>query len=120
AGAAAGRRVVDIAVLGGGEVADVDRVERPFALGHRLAGARLAERAGKHVGIEGQDGSAPGICTHQRVCRGLVLRRGGRSAHASSSLSPGSGRASVSGGGTTTARPPLMSTVGTMARVNGR
>ena len=38
AGAAAGRRVVDRAMLVGGEIADVDGLQRPFAFGERLAG----------------------------------------------------------------------------------
>src|SRR3569623_208783 len=55
-GAAPGRRIVHRAVLVGGEVADLDGVERPGALPERAARQADAERPGKHLGIEREDG----------------------------------------------------------------
>ena len=46
AGAAAGRRVVDGAVAVGGEIADLDRLQRPRSGFERPAGQRQAKRAG--------------------------------------------------------------------------
>ena len=59
AGPAAGRRVVDGAVLVGGCVADVVRVERPEAGRERLAGEACRQRSGKHFRKNGQHARAP-------------------------------------------------------------
>ena len=59
AGAAAGRRVVDGAVPVGGVLADVAASSDQMPAGQRLAGEAHAERPGKHLGKEREDGRAP-------------------------------------------------------------
>ena len=59
AGAAAGRRVVDAAVAIGRRIADVARLELPETGGLRLAGEARAQRSGKHVGEERENGCSP-------------------------------------------------------------
>ena len=54
---AAGRRVVDAAVLVGGEVADLAGVERPQTVGQGPARQAQPQRPGKHLRVEGQDSS---------------------------------------------------------------
>ena len=55
AGTAARRRIIDAAVLVGGEIAGIDGVAGPFPLGERPARQRGAERSGEHLGIKGED-----------------------------------------------------------------
>jgi hypothetical protein len=52
-GPAARRRIVDALVLVGGEIAHVDRLERPESLLQRPAREAGAQRAGKHLRIKG-------------------------------------------------------------------
>ena len=73
AGAAAERRVIDAAVAVGGEVADVDRIQRPHALASARPASECAERPGKHLREQGQHRGAPGHAA------GLLLRCGDRS-----------------------------------------
>ena len=61
AGASARRRVVDGAVLAGGEVADIESGERPFDLGERLAGEAHAQRPRKHLGENSEGDGAPDL-----------------------------------------------------------
>ena len=68
-GPAARRRVVDAAMLVGGEVADVRRLEPPKSLVERPPGQADAERPRKHLRVERQDGGA------KRHLRGLVGNR---------------------------------------------
>ena len=60
AGAAAERRVVDGLVAVGGEVAQVDRLERQRPSSQRPAGQRMAERPREHLGEQGEHGRRPG------------------------------------------------------------
>ena len=69
---AAGRRVVDAAVLVGGEVADLARVEAPQALGQRPPGQADAQRPRKHLRVKRQDGGG------ERHGGGLVRNSRGR------------------------------------------
>ena len=69
AGAAAERGVVHCPVPVGGEVADVDRIERPDAARQRPAGERAGERPREHLGEQGQHGGAPGHCGPLRTVR---------------------------------------------------
>ena len=53
---AARRRVVDRAVAAEPVLADVARLERPKPARQRVAGEAEAERAGEHLGEQGEDG----------------------------------------------------------------
>ncbi len=97
---AAGRRVVDRAVPVGGEVTDLHGFERPGSGLQRAAGERQAERARKHLGVEGEHGGAE---THRLPPasfgprgRSFRLKRPGRSGSPSSSASSASPAAIVS------------------------
>src|SRR5712691_10625726 len=94
AGSAARRRIVDRAVLVGGEIADIDRLARPDFLTERLAGEARAKRARKQLGEYRQYGRAP---------HGQPL--------AFSSNNPC--------GGSATILPLAMSTAGTYRSMNG-
>ena len=63
AGAAARGRIVHRAVPAEAVLADVVRVERPVAALQRLAGQGKSERAGKHLGKQGEHGGGK---AHQR------------------------------------------------------
>ena len=54
---ATGRRIVNGLVPADSEVADLDGIQRPFALFERPPGQRDTERPGKHLRIERKDGS---------------------------------------------------------------
>jgi hypothetical protein len=60
AGAAARWGIIDAAVLVSGEIANLDAIERPFPLHQRAPGQAHAQRAGEHLGIEGQDSGGEG------------------------------------------------------------
>ena len=66
AGPAAGRGVVDAAVLVGGDGADVARFQFPQAGRQRLAWEADAKRARKHVGKDGQHVDAPHAAGQRR------------------------------------------------------
>ena len=61
--AAARRRVVDGAMLVGGERPDIDDVERPRARRQRLAGEARAQGSGKNVREDGQYARPPHLLT---------------------------------------------------------
>ena len=58
--AAAGRGVIDAAVTVGGGIPDVARLQLPQARCQRLARQADAERPGKHLGEQRENGGAPG------------------------------------------------------------
>ena len=60
AGPATGRSVIDAAMLVGGRSADIARLKLPQARRQRLARQANAERPGKHLGEERENGGAPG------------------------------------------------------------
>ena len=70
AGAASGRRVIDLPMLAETEIANLDGIERPDACVARLSGERDAERTWKHLRKKRQHERAPaGAC---RVALGDV------------------------------------------------
>src|SRR6185295_489486 len=68
AGAAAERRVVDGLVPVCGEIADIDGGIGPELFLQRLARQRLPERAGEHLGKQGQQVDVPAV--HSRIPSG--------------------------------------------------
>ena len=56
----AGRRIIHGAVLVGSEVADLDGIDGPLALGHGAACEAYAEGAGEHFRVEREDGGVEG------------------------------------------------------------
>src|SRR5262245_7497841 len=92
AGPAAGRSVVDGAMLVCRMRANVDRVERPDAGRQRLAGEALRQRSGEHLRKDGQYARPP---------------------------HPHSSRISISTGCTSTICFASRSTLGTVASLNG-
>ena len=78
AGAAAERGVVHRAVPVGGEVADVDRVERPDAGRQGPAGERAGERAREHLGEQVSTEARQVMSNLSRVRAGNLSRGSGR------------------------------------------
>ena len=58
--AAASRSVIDGAMLIDREIANLHRIQRPLTLLPRPPRERYAQRPGKHLGVEGEDGGGEG------------------------------------------------------------
>src|SRR4029077_16075369 len=97
---AAKGRVIDGTVFVAREIADIDGLKPPDAIGQGFAGERIAERPGKHLRENRQHHRRPGRCHAQAP-------------------SDCWGKSPSSSGSSTTILLPLMSITGTAAVVNG-
>src|SRR5713226_4028484 len=143
AGPAAGRRIIDGAMLVGCVRADIDGIERPEPGRKRPARQARTERPRKHVREDGEDGRAPhdqvpaGIKKWMTRAKSLHIELRFRSKylfgrmilpeksatfrnHALALFRSFAHRGfEVASGGATMIRPPAMSMLGTNASVNG-